>query len=225
MSPTTWIVKCYVPGEFWTKFIMQLINGSISVWICGVGQSIWDILLNYSQRIFGAWWVKSLQHGSLSSNLIGQNSCLGPRHLPRFLKFKTFQYPHLHRYANKTRNVAWKSSALSSQNLTSNFSSLRFERFQNIHTTQCKIDIAIISEDGKIIQTNMKHFLLLMLRNATIHNSIKFSVAQLHVSSDKFWNCLKDLKCSMLKNSSLLVNKQTYAWLNYRRTFVKHFIT
>ena len=26
--------------------ITQLVNGSISVWLCGVGQSIWDILLN-----------------------------------------------------------------------------------------------------------------------------------------------------------------------------------
>ena len=49
-----------------------------------------------------------------------------------------------------------------------------------------KTYIAIISEDEKIIQTSMKHFLLLLLRNATKHNSIKFSAARLHVSSDKF---------------------------------------
>ena len=73
----------------------------------------------------------------------------------------------------------------------------------------CKINIAIISEDGKIIQTRMKHFLLLLLRNATKHNSIKFSAARLHVSSDKFWNCLKDLKCNKVKNSCLLLNKRT----------------
>ena len=48
------------------------------------------------------------------------------------------------------------------------------------------MDIAIISEDGKIIQTSMKSFLLLLLRNATKHNSIKFSAERLHVSSDKF---------------------------------------
>ena len=39
---------CYWP--VWT----QLVNGSIPVWICDIGQSTWDILLNYSQRIFGA---------------------------------------------------------------------------------------------------------------------------------------------------------------------------
>ena len=59
-----------------------------------------------------------------------------------------------------------------------------------------KKDIAIFSEDGKIIQTSMNHFLLLLLRNATKHNSIKFSAPRLHISSDKFWNCLKDLKCN-----------------------------
>ena len=68
---------------YWTKIITQLVNGPISVWLCGVGQSVWDILLNYSQRIVGAQWVASLQHGSLSSNLIGQNAFLGPRRLPR----------------------------------------------------------------------------------------------------------------------------------------------
>ena len=52
--------------------------------------------------------------------------------------------------------------------------------------TQCKIDIAIISEDGKTIQTGMKHLLLLLLRNALKHNSIKLSAARLHVSSKKF---------------------------------------
>ena len=36
------------------------------------------VLLNYSQKIFGAQWVTSLQHGSLSSNLIGENGFLGP---------------------------------------------------------------------------------------------------------------------------------------------------
>ena len=60
-----------------------LVNGSISVWICGVGQYIRDILLNYSQRIFGAQTVTSLQHDCLSSNLNGQNGFLSPRHLPQ----------------------------------------------------------------------------------------------------------------------------------------------
>ena len=55
----------------------------------------------------------------------------------------------------------------------------------------------------------MKHILLLLLRNATKHNSVKFSAARLHVSSDKFWNGLKDLKCNNVKNSCLLVNKRT----------------
>ena len=45
---------------YWTKLTKQLINGSIFVWICGVGKSIQDLLLNYSQRIFGAQWVTSL---------------------------------------------------------------------------------------------------------------------------------------------------------------------
>ena len=47
-----------------------------------------------------------------------------------------------------------------------------------------------------------------MLRNATTHYSIKFSAAWLYVSSDKFWNCLKNLKCNNVKKSGLLVNKQ-----------------
>ena len=68
---------------YWIKVITQLINGSTSVWICGVGQSVWDILLNYSQKIFGAQWVTSLQHRCHSSNLIGQNGFLSPRRLPR----------------------------------------------------------------------------------------------------------------------------------------------
>ena len=108
-------------------------------------------------------------------------------------------------------NVAWKSSAWIPQNLTSNFSSLRFLSAccQNVHTMHCKIDIEIISEDGKIIQASMKYFLLLLLRNATKHNTIKFSVARLHVSCDKFWNCLKDLKCNNVKNPCLLVNNRT----------------
>ena len=71
---------------------------------------------------------------------------------------------------------------------------------QNVHTTQCKINIAIISKDGKIIQTSIKHFLLLLLRNATKHNLIKFSAARLRVSFDKFWNFLKTLNTTMLKN-------------------------
>ena len=56
-----------------------------------------------------------------------------------------------------------------SPNLTSNFSSLRFERLLPERPFNAlQIDIAVISEDGKIIQhvqTNMKHFLLLLLRN------------------------------------------------------------
>ena len=77
------VVRCLDSIIYWTKVITQLINGSISVWICDVGQSIWDILLNYSQRIFGAQWVTSLHHGCLNSNLIGQNGFLSPRRLPR----------------------------------------------------------------------------------------------------------------------------------------------
>ena len=112
----------------WTKIITQLVNGSISVLICDVGQSRWEILLDYSQRIFVAQWVTSLQHGSQSSSLIGQNVFFWSRALPRRLKHKTFQHHILQRYAKKMKNVALKSSALISQNLTSNFSSLRFER-------------------------------------------------------------------------------------------------
>ena len=70
---------------------------------------------------------------------------------------------------------------------------------QSVQTTQCKIDMAIISEDGKMIQTSMKHFLLLFLRNATKPNSIEFSATLLHVSFDKFWNCLKELRCNNVK--------------------------
>ena len=56
-----------------------------------------DILLSYSLRIFGAQLVTSLQHGSLSSNLIGLNDFLGPRRLPRGKTFNTFQYALLQR--------------------------------------------------------------------------------------------------------------------------------
>ena len=66
-----WILL--VSKLYWTQVITQFVNGLISVWICGVGQPIRDILLNYSQRIFGARWVTSLQHDCLSSNRIGQN--------------------------------------------------------------------------------------------------------------------------------------------------------
>ena len=121
------------------------------------------------------------------------------------------------------RNVAWISSASISQNLTSNFSSLRFEHMlpeRSYNAMQNRY--RDISEDGKIIQMNMEHSLLLLLRNATKHNSIKLSATGLHVSSDKFWNFLKDLKCNNVKNSCLLVNKRTLPRLNYKRTFVKH---
>ena len=97
--------------SYWTKIITQLINGPISVWLCGVGQSIWDILLNYSQRMFGAQGVAPLQYDSLSSNLIGQNAFVGPRHMQRGWKFKRFPYPLLQRYVNKMKVVAWKSFA------------------------------------------------------------------------------------------------------------------
>ena len=65
---------------------MQLVSGSISVWLCVVRQFIWDMLLNYSQRIFDCEWVASLQHGSLSANLIGQNTFL-VQELAKRLKF------------------------------------------------------------------------------------------------------------------------------------------
>ena len=55
----------------------------------------------------------------------------------------------------------------------------------------------------------MKHFLLLLLRNATKHNSIELSAEPLHVPSGKFLNCLKDLKWNNVKNSCLLVKKRT----------------
>ena len=59
-------------------------------------QSILDILLNYSHRIFGAQWVTSLQHDSLSSNLIDRNGFFGSQALAKRLK-KTVQYPLLQR--------------------------------------------------------------------------------------------------------------------------------
>ena len=94
---------------------------------------------------------------------------------------------------------------------------------QNVHTMQCKIDIVKISEDGKIIQMSMKHVLLLLLRNATKHNLIKFSVARLHVFSVKFSNCLKDLKCNNVKNSCLLVNKRTLCSNKLKKNICKTF--
>ena len=82
---------------YWTKLITQLVNGSISVWICGVGQCIWDLLANYSQRIFGAWRVTTLLYGSLSFNLIGQNGFLCKR-----LKIKRFHIPYF-----SVRQIKW----------------------------------------------------------------------------------------------------------------------
>ena len=73
---SAFVVRCLDSIIYWTKVITQLVNGSISVWIC-------DVLLNYSQRIFDAPWVTSLHHGCLNSNLIGQNGFLSPRRLPR----------------------------------------------------------------------------------------------------------------------------------------------
>ena len=55
----------------------------------------------------------------------------------------------------------------------------------------------------------MKPFLRLLLRNVRKHNLIKFSAARPHVSSDKFGNCMKDLKCNNVKQYCLLVNKRT----------------
>ena len=94
---------------------------------------------------------------------------------------------------------------------------------QKVLTTQCKIDIEIISEDGKIIQTSMKHFLLLLLRNAAKHNSIKFSEARPHVSSDKFGNCMKHLKCNNVKSYCLLVNKRTLFSTKLKKNIRKSF--
>ena len=183
---------------YWTKVITQLVNGPIFVWICGIGQSIWDILLNYSQRIFVAQGVMSLQHGWLSSNLIGQMAFWVPGACQEVKNLKRFKIP----YSN-ARPIRCKMSLENPlfqfhKNLTSVHRDFLSVCCQNVHTTQCKIDIAIISEDGKVIQTSMKHFLLLLLKNATKHNSIKFPAALLHVSSDKFCNCLKDLNAIML---------------------------
>ena len=80
-----------------------------------------------------------------------------------------------------------------------------------------------MSEDEKIIQTSMKHFLLLLLRNAAKHNSIKFSEARPHVSSDKFGNCMKDLKCNNVKNYCLLVNKRTLFSTKLKKNIRKSF--
>ena len=124
------------------KLLTQLVNGSISVWIWCVWQSIWDILLNYSQRIFA-----------------------------HFLPERPYNVMR-----NRYRSNFWSR--------------------------------------GK----------LLLLRNATKHNSTKFSAARCHVSSDKCWNCLKDLKCNNVK---ILVCRWTsgrYSRLNKRKIFVKHFI-
>ena len=76
----------------------------------------------------------------------------------------------------------------------------------------------MISEDGEII-----HFLLVLLRNATKQNSIKLSAARLHVSSDKFWNCLKDRACNKVKNSYLLVNTRTLRSTKLKKNICKTF--
>ena len=105
------------PGLLYYFCITQLKHGSIAVWMYGVGQSIWDIFLNSSQRIFVAQWVTSLQHGSLSSNLIGQNGFFGTQTLAKRLKLKTkIQYLLFQCCANKMRNAAWKSPAWISLN-------------------------------------------------------------------------------------------------------------
>ena len=65
----------------------------------------------------------------------------------------------------------------------------------------------------------MKHFLHLLLRNTTKHNSIKFSAARLFVSSDKFLNCLKDLKCNNVKNSYKWTLHSTKLKKNICKTF------
>ena len=72
------------------------------------------------------------------------------------------------------------------------------------------------SEDKKIIQTN--HFSLLLLRNATKHNSTQFSVARLHVSADKFWNSPKDFACNNVKRYWLLVLKKKICITCFRLT-------
>ena len=137
-------------------------------------------------------------------------------HLRRFSRYPT---PTLGQYDVESR---LKFSASISQNWTSNFSSLRFELI--LPELPYKIDIAIIYNDGKIIQTCMKHYLLLLLRNAMKRNSIKFAAARLHVSSDKFWNCMKYLKCINVKKSCLLVNKWTVCSTKLKKKFVKYLI-
>ena len=102
-----------------------------------------------------------------------------------------------------------KPFALTSQNLKSNFSSLRSERLLPEHPYNAMQNRYRNNFWRHENYSNvLKPFLLLLLRNATKHSSIKFSAARLHVSSDKFWNCLKDLKCNNVKNYCLLVNKR-----------------
>ena len=49
-------VQWFCPIDlYWTKVITQLANGSISVWICGLGQPFWDILFNFAHL----WWTVS----------------------------------------------------------------------------------------------------------------------------------------------------------------------
>ena len=69
----------------------------------------------------------------------------------------------------------------------------------------------------------MKHFLLLLLRNDTKHNSIKFSAARLRVSSDKCWNYLKNLKCNNVKNTYLMMNKRTSHTTKLKKNICKTF--
>ena len=176
---------------------------------CGLGQSIWDILLNYSQRIFGAQWVAALQHGSLSYNPIGQNAFYLTQALVKRLKIK------------KKNNIPNSSIGSIRWGLSLENPLLKFSiKFQFIEIWAF-VARSSIKRNAKSICDNfwrlenysksMKHFLLLLLRNTTKHNSIKLSAARLHVSSDKFWNCLKDLICNNDKNYCLLVNKRTYS--------------
>ena len=67
----------------------------------------------------------------------------------------------------------------------------------------------------------MKHFLLLLLRNAKKHNSIKFSAARLHVSTDNFWNCLKNFQCNNVKTSFFVGEQADFISIKLKKNFCK----
>ena len=95
--------------------------------------------------------IPSLLHGSLSSDLTGQNGFLGPRRLPKRLDcYNLYNIP----YSNVTP-IWWGMSLEITSALVSHNHKLISVHWglsiycQNVHTTQCKMNIEPRSEEGE----------------------------------------------------------------------------